>query len=193
MEIGIFGGAFNPPHIAHLIAAQSVLEQLRLDRIVFVPAADPPHRSDLTRIDADHRLEMTRLAIAGNPSFDVSDIELQRSGRSYTIETIIAFQALHPRAKLHLLIGSDNLAEFHTWKSPEEIIARCELVVFARPGFDQRESKNDFARSASLVSIPQLGISATEIRRRVKLGKTIRYLVPKEVENYILQNGLYRS
>lgn len=193
MNIGIFGGAFNPPHIGHLIAAQSVREQLRLDKIFFVPAADPPHRTDISRASTEHRLKMVRLATESNPSFEVSDIEIRRPGKSYTLETIIAFEVLHPGAKLFLLLGSDNFAEFHTWRQPREIIARCELVVFMRSGFEVTDTKSAFHRAARFVSVPNMAISASDIRRRVKMGRSIRYLVTKEVEEYVLRHGLYRE
>src|SRR5713226_1191687 len=113
MNVGIFGGSFNPPHVGHLIVAESVKEQLRLDRIFFVPTADPAHRSDPGRGTAVARFEMTKLAIQGNSAFEVSDIEVQRPGKSYTIDTVTAFELFFPKVGLFLLIGSDNLAEFH--------------------------------------------------------------------------------
>jgi nicotinate-nucleotide adenylyltransferase len=193
MNIGIFGGTFNPPHVGHLIAAEAVTDQLGLDRIVFVPSADPPHKSDVSRSTAVHRLEMTRLAISGDGRFEVSDLEVRREGKSYTVDTVIAFGALYPRSRLYLLMGNDNLSEFHTWKSPREIIARCELVVFPRPDFPTIDEKSEFARRARRISIPHIGLSASDIRRRVKMGKSIRYMVTANVEEYILIHGLYRE
>lgn len=193
MNLGIFGGAFNPPHIGHLIVAEAVREHLRLDRVIFVPSAAPPHRTDVGRASAEVRMEMTRLAIQGNPVFEVSDVEIQRPGRSYTIDTITAFEVIHPGVKLSLLIGSDNLAEFHTWKSPREILAKCDLIVFPRPGFPVYDVKNEFSRAATFVNVPHIGISASEIRRRVKMGKSIRYMVPLSVEDCILSKKLYRE
>lgn len=193
MKLGIFGGAFNPPHIGHLIVAETVLEQMKLDRIIFVPAADPPHRADVGRITATARLEMTKLAVEGNSAFEASDTEVQRAGKSYSIDTVIAFEALYPRASLHLLIGSDNLAEFHSWKLPRDILAKCELVVFPRPGFSMSDIKNEFAKVARVVNVPHVGISASEIRRRVKMGRSIRYMVPARVDEFIIRNGLYKD
>lgn len=193
MNIGIFGGAFNPPHVGHLIVAESVREQLRLDKVIFVPSADPPHRRDVSRASGQARLEMTSLAIKGNAHFEASDAELSRPGKSYTIDTLLMFESLHPRARLHLLIGSDNLLEFHTWKSPREIIVRCELVVFQRPGFAMTDVKNEYSKSARLVNVPHIAISSSEIRRRVKMGRSIRYLTPAAVEEYIFRHGLYRD
>jgi len=193
MNIGIFGGAFNPPHIGHLIVAEAVREHLHLERVLFVPSAAPPHRTDVGRATAEARLAMTRLAVQGNPAFEVSDVEIQRPGRSYTIDTLTALEVIHAGAKLHLLIGSDNFAEFHTWKSPREILAKCDLIVFPRPDFPVNDVRNEFSRAARFVNVPQIGISASEIRRRVKMGKSIRYMVPPPVEEYILSKRLYRE
>ena len=193
MKLGIFGGAFNPPHIAHLIVAESVREQLQLDKVVFVASADPPHRSDVGRATASTRFEMTKLSVDDNNFFEVSDIEIQRAGKSYTIDTLAVLEGLYPGSKLYLLIGSDNLAEFHTWKSSGEILTKCELVAFSRPDFSMKELKNEFAKSARIVNVPHVGISASEIRRRVKMGRSIRYMVRRNVEEYILRNGLYRG
>lgn len=193
MNIGIFGGAFNPPHLGHLIVAEVVREHLHLDKVFFVPSADPPHRRDVGRATAETRLEMVKLAIQRNPAFEVSDVELHRPGKSYTIDTITAFEALYPRARLHLLIGSDNVVEFHTWKSPREIIAKCDLIVFPRSGFPFSDVKNEFAKAAQIVSVPSIGISASDIRRKVKMGRSIRYMVPPAVEDYIVRHRLYRD
>ena len=193
MNIGLFGGASNPPHIGHLVVAESVREQLRLDKVFFVPTADPPHREDVGRATAAARLEMIKLAVQGNAGFDVSDVEIQRPGKSYSIDTVTAFEAFFPKARLFFLIGSDNLAEFHTWKSPGEITARCELIVFLRPGFAMGDVKNAYAKEAQLVNTPHIDISANEIRRKVKLGRSIRYLVPSAVEEYITKYRLYKE
>lgn len=193
MNLGIFGGAFNPPHIGHLIVAEAIREQLRLEKVIFVPSAAPPHRTDVGRTSAEARLDMTRLAVQDNPAFEVSDIEIQRPGRSYTIDTLTAFEVIHPTSKLFLLIGSDNFAEFHTWKSPRDILTKCELIVFPRPGFAVSNVRNEFVKSATVVSVPQVAISASEIRRRVKMGKSIRYMVTHSVGEYIFRNGLYRE
>ena len=193
MKLGILGGAFNPVHIGHLIVAESVREQLKLDNVFFVPAGDPPHRTDVDRATAAARMEMAKLAVEGNTSFEASDIELKRPGRSYTIDTVSTFAAMYPRDEICLLIGSDNLAEFHTWKSPKEILAKCELIVFSRAGFPAPDAGNEYARVARRVAVPHMDISGSEIRRRVKMGRSIRYMVPKSVEEYIVHHGLYRD
>jgi len=191
MNIGIYGGSFNPPHIGHLIVVESVRDQLRFDKVLFVPSANPPNKADMTLAPAIDRLRMTELAIQGNTNFEVSDVEIQRTGFSYTIDTLNALSALSSRANFSLIIGTDNFLEFHTWKSPNDIIAKAELVVMSRPGFSPHQAKGDFSRFAKFVNVPQIGVSGTDIRRRVKLHRSIRYLVPKAVEEYINQKSLY--
>ena len=134
MRIGIYGGTFNPMHVGHLIVIESVREQLQFDRLLFIPSANPPNKSDPSLAPAADRLQMARLGVEGNPDFEVSDIETSRGGISYTVDTLASLAALHPRASLSLIIGADNLIEFQTWKSPTEILDRAELVVMNRPG-----------------------------------------------------------
>lgn len=193
MKIGIFGGSFNPPHMGHLIVIESVRDQLQFDRIIFVPSANPPNKRNVILAPAEKRLEMTGLATGDHPDFAVSDIEVRRDGLSYTIDTIRMMKSLHPGDALSLILGSDNVLEFSTWKSPEEIIDLVELVAMGRPGAEIRSAGRNFARFAKFVTVPQIGISGTDIRRRVKLNRSIRYLVPARVEEYIHRNGLYRD
>ncbi len=192
MNLGIFGGSFNPIHLGHLIVVETVRDQLHLDKILFVPSANPPHKQDLALAPAADRLEMARLATKENPAFEVSSLEVERSGTSYSIDTITALAELYPRASLSLIIGGDNFIEFGTWKSPGEILAKADLIVMSRPGFTMPEQKSDFARSARFVLVPAIGLSGSEIRRRVKTGRSIRYMVPRPVEEYIRVKGLYR-
>lgn len=192
MKIGIFGGTFNPPHVGHLIVIESVRDQERIDTVLFVPSASPPNKQDGTLAPAADRLKMTQLAVQGNSDFEVTDIEIRRPGPSFTIDTVDALTALHPEASFSLIIGSDNFLEFHTWKSPREILAKTGLVVMSRPGFDLRQAHPEYARLAKVINVPQVGVSGTDIRRRMKLGRSIRYLVPKPVEDYIRHTNLYR-
>ncbi len=192
MNIGIFGGSFNPPHAGHLIVIESVRDQERFDSVVFVPSASPPNKHDVALAPAADRLKMTQLAVEGNPAFDVTDIEIRRPGLSFTVDTIDALSALRSGDSLSLIIGSDNLLDFHTWKSPKEILAKARLVVMNRPGFDLRQAHPEYARLAKVVNVPQVGVSGTDIRRRIKLGRSIRYLVPKNVEEYLRYTNLYR-
>ena len=193
MKLGIFGGSFNPPHIGHLIVAESVRDQLQFEKILFIPSANPPNKHDRSVAPAMDRLQMTRLAVQGNSDFDVSDIEAQRGGISYTIDTVTALAALYPKANISLIIGTDNLLEFQTWKSPDEILSKVDLVAMTRPGFSTQADHGKLSKFVTFVNVPQIGISGTEIRRRVKTGRTIRYLVPQAVQEFIVKRGLYRE
>ena len=192
MNIGIFGGTFNPPHLGHLIVIENVRDQLNFDKILFIPSANPPHKNDPSLAQASSRLAMVQLAIRDRKEFEVSDIEVARGGTSYSIDTINALSGLFPGAHLSLIIGVDNLMEFGSWKSPHDILAKADLIVMSRSGFSFNDAKNEFARSAQFVNVPVIGISGTDIRRRVKLGRSIHYLVPPSVEEYIRRSGLYK-
>jgi len=193
MKVGVFGGTFNPPHTGHLIVAETARESLGLDKVIFIPCSLPPHKTTKSLVDADRRLEMVSLAIAGNPYFEVSDIELQRGGKSYTVDTLRALTALYPRAQLYLLLGIDNLIELHTWREPEEIFALAEVIAINRPGFDPSSVRKEYLRRVTFLRSPNIDISSSEIRRKAKAGKSIKYLVPSVVEAYILKHGAYRN
>jgi nicotinate-nucleotide adenylyltransferase len=192
MKIGILGGTFNPPHIGHLIVAESIRDQLKLDKILFVPSYIPPHKLFSQVALPKQRLEMVELAIEKNRNFSASDIEIAREGKSYTVDTINSLISLHPASQLFLIIGMDNLMDFSDWKSPNEIVSNVELIVMNRPGYDT-DVKSEFKKFATFVKVPNIDISSSDIRRRIKLGRSIRYLVPFEVEQYIVKKGLYKS
>lgn len=192
MSIAVYGGTFNPPHCGHLIVAESVAETLRLDRVIFVPTNRPPHKGTQGLAPAADRLAMTKLAVVGNDRFEASDIEVARGGLSYTIDTLRAVAEGHPGTRLKLLIGADNLFDFEGWKSPLDILEIADLLVMTRPGYDAQKTRPGFPPHASLVTVPQIGISGTDIRRRVKFRQSIRYLVPPAIEEYIRRRGLYR-
>lgn len=183
---GLFGGSFNPPHVAHLAVAQACADQLGLDRVVWMPAATPPHKPsgpDLAT-PAD-RIAMVRLATAGNPRFAVSTHEIDRAGVSYTVDTLHALHAAHPDTTWTLLLGGDSLAAFSTWREPEEIAALADLAVYARPGSDPTDER------AAVIEAPALDLSSTQVRGMVRAGRSIRYLVPDAVAVYIADHGLY--
>ncbi len=190
-RVGLFGGSFNPPHLAHLIVAEQVREQARLDRVLWVPCHTPPHKDEHELAAPHHRLAMVRLAVEGNPFFEVSDVEIRRGGRSYTIDTIQTLQTQHPDWELILILGEDSLRTFHTWRAPEEIVARVPLVVYRRPDASDHPVDPRFLARTTFVEAPLLEISASEIRRRCHLGHSIRYLVPEPVRQYIIKNHLY--
>ncbi|MCG3178243.1 MAG: Nicotinate-nucleotide adenylyltransferase [Phycisphaerae bacterium] len=205
-RIGLFGGSFNPIHFGHLIPAQAAAEQLGLEKLVLVPSANPPHKLDEAQhrnlASADHRLEMARRAVSGHPLFEVSDVELRRSGPSYTIDTIVAFREQHGlEAVLHWLIGCDSLGDIGLWHRAPELIDACSVVTMARPGWtvdaslsrlrDRLDEGRIERLRAGVLATPEIEISATQIRRRVAEGKSIRYLLPSIVARYIADNRLY--
>lgn len=191
VRLGIFGGTFDPPHIAHLLAAEGVRDHLKLDKIIFIPAATPPHKQKRGVIAAKHRYEMVKLAIEDNPSFELSDVELRRKGPSYTIETLREMKRMHTNAELFFIMGIDLLMDFDSWKEPDRIIEECTLVVMNRPGFDLAVIDKDLLSRIELVNVPSVDVSSTNIRRRVRSGRSIRYLVAAEVEGYIHRNSIY--
>lgn len=191
MNIGIFGGTFNPPHYGHLIVGESVRDTLRLDRVLFVPTSTPPHKGVHALAPARDRFVMTELAVDGNPYFEASDAEVGRGGLSYTVDTLREMGRRYPGARPKLLIGADNLYEFDGWKSPDEILELADLVVMTRPGYEPKGPRSGFTDRATVVTVPAIGISGTDIRRRVKFHQSIRYLVPAPVEEYIRTRHLY--
>jgi nicotinate-nucleotide adenylyltransferase len=192
MKIGIFGGTFNPPHMGHLIVAEYAREHLALSRVIFVPSAVSPHKQGRDTIDAHHRLTMLQEAVRENSGFAVSDIEVQRGGVSYTVDTLEELHGMFPQYGLVLLIGADNLNEFHLWRGPERILALADVVALTRPGFSSGEADPGLARQIAVCQVPAIGIEARQIRRWVREGQSIRYLVPAAVESYILRHRLYR-
>jgi nicotinate-nucleotide adenylyltransferase len=202
MRIGIFGGTFNPVHFGHLLLAEASREQRGLDEVWFMPAAVAPHKQDQQTAPAADRLEMLKLAAGGNEAFHVSEIELQRGGVSYTVDTLEAVQAAKPDAELYLLIGADTLHDLPNWRNPRRV---CELAlptVVARPGFGplNYDLLAPFVEPVRLdqvrelrVEMPLIELSSREIRARVAAGKSIRYQTPRAVEKYIETAKLYSS
>ena len=198
-RIGVFGGSFDPVHMGHLTIAQDAVEQLELDRLIFVPAAVPPHKQDAKLADSRHRFEMLQRATEGNLSFEVSDMELQRGGVSYTFDTITQIQFEHPGAELFFIVGLDSLTILHSWRNIEQLLELCTIVPFARGGEDPAKVAAQIQLSEPwktrlmerLIRIHEIEISASEIRMRLAEGLSIRYLVPPEVEMYIAEHGLY--
>jgi len=200
-RIGIFGGSFNPIHLAHLLLAEEACEVLDLEQLIFVPARLPPHKTRAALAGARERLRMVRLGVAGNPRFRVSDIELRRMGPSYTIDTVLTLrQRFGRKAELFFLIGSDTIAELPTWKEIGRLATLCTFVPLSRPGVRVprlsdlasalgREAARGILRRT--IRMPQLDISASDIRNRAATGRSIRYLVPQAVEAYIRRKGLY--
>ena len=198
-RVGVLGGTFDPPHIGHLWLATLAADELGLDRVLFVPAAQPPHKRRRRVTAAAHRLLMTRLAIATDPLFELSGIEMERPGPSYTVDTMEELQrAYGDSASMFLVMAADSLAQIDTWREPERILAMAEWAVGPRPGSAAPSTdwlRERFGASASRIHLldgPGLAVSATQIRERVAAGRAIRYLVPRAVEELILDQRLYR-
>lgn len=198
----LFGGSFNPVHIGHLIVARAVGEQLGADRVVLIPSAQPPHKHMAHLLEASHRLKMLRLAVRDDPCFEISDLEIQRTGPSYTLLTIQDYrQKLGKDTPLYWIIGADSLQELHTWYHVDELVRLCRVVTAMRPGFEQPDlsalgeilSQEQIKQlKADVLPTPLIDISATDIRQRIAAGRSIRYLVPESVRKYIEDNGIYR-
>jgi nicotinate-nucleotide adenylyltransferase len=198
----IFGGTFDPVHVGHLIVARAAAEQLGLDRVTLMPTSSPPHKAS-ARASGEHRLEMLRLAVADDPRFEVSDLELRREGPSYTYDTLQDLRKRFPGARLHWLIGADMLKILGEWRRAGDVVDLAEWVIAARPPVSQAESLLGRLREKftpdqierlrrGIVRTPLIEVSSTDVRSRVSDGLEIRYLVPDAVEAYISSHGLYR-
>lgn len=188
MHFGLFGGTFDPPHLGHLIVAETLREHCELDRVVWMVAASPPHKQDRVSTPADDRLALVRAAIAGNSHFEASDLELRRNGPSYTVDTLRALHARQPGVRWSLLVGGDSFATFDTWREPDEIARLAEIVVYHRSGY---ALPLDTDVPARFVEAGRVDISSTEIRTRLQAGRSVRYLVPEAVRTEIGARRLY--
>ena len=193
MRLGVFGGTFDPIHLGHLRAAENALEALGLDRVAFVPAAVPPHRTEPLSSALD-RYAMTALATAGHPRFAVSDVELAREGPSYTVDTVAGLRRERPEDEVFVIVGSDTFPEMVTWKEHARLRSLCTVAVVSRPG--ERAVPGGAAGAGdpgvARVEGPGLPISASEIRERVRQRRSVRYLVTDAVADYIEKRALYR-
>ena len=193
-RVGIMGGTFDPIHYGHLVTAEAARTQFRLDKVVFVPSGRPPHKMG-GAADADDRLIMTQMAIATNRDFDLSDTEARREGYSYSIDTVREFIGLYgPEAELFFITGADAILTISTWKDADELINLCTFIAATRPGFDLAELEKlppAWRQRIKPFEIPALAISSTDIRRRVRQGESIKYLLPEAVEHYIRRRSLY--
>ncbi len=191
MHFGLFGGSFDPPHLGHLLVAETLREAFALDRVVWMVAAISPHKQHRVQAPAAQRLAMVEAAIAGNPHFEASDLELRREGPSYTVDTLRDLHKRYPAARWSLLLGGDSLAGFNTWHAPEEIARLADLIVYHRAGCSAPAPVSGIAVQHAAAG--RIDISSTEIRARYSKGRSIRYLVPDGVLRLIQQHGLYSS
>ena len=214
MKTGILGGTFNPIHLAHLRIAEEVREACRLDRVLFMPAATPPHKPVAGAVSFAQRLAMIEAAIAGNPGFRVSDLEARRSGKSFSVDTLELLRQGDPKGERYFIVGLDSFRDIASWKDYARLFELAHLVVTARPGVELPNPlaalpvavQNDFCYDKKLKKLQHrsgnavifleethLDISSTLIRRKVAAGESIRYLVPPAVAAYIVEHGLYQS
>ena len=194
-KIGIMGGTFDPIHLGHLIIAELVREELHLNKVFFLPAKIHPLKENAAISAVEHRVQMVASAIEDNPAFELCDIEFRREGISFTVDTLRSLRKEYPpeSTELYYLMGLDNVNQFHLWKEPEEIIRLCRVVVLGRPGVKPHPDARPFLPAFLFLDLPLIEISATDIRQRVRNGRTIRYLVPEAVEAYIARHRLYRG
>lgn len=192
MTVGLFGGSFNPPHVAHLVVAEVVRAQFGLDEVWWIPNATPPHKPNDELAAVQHRLAMTERTVEGNPAFRVCGVEVERDGVSYTVETLRVLQDQHPDTDFALILGSDSLDHFADWHRPDEIAERVPFIVYKRPGAIESVADPRFVNDVRYAAAPVMEISGTEVRARRRAGRSIRYLVPEAVRAYIDTHDLYR-
>jgi len=189
MKIGILGGTFDPVHYGHLILGEQVQGQLGLDKVIFVPTYQPPHKDGRRILVARHRLRMAQLAVRRNRHLAVSDIEVRRRGTSYTVDTLRAIKKRYPGAQLYFICGSDLVNEIPTWKDVGEVHRLARFVLAKRPGYGRRLSGRPYRK----IHVAQVDISSSLIRHLVRQGRSIKYLTPASVVRYIQRHRLYRS
>ncbi|MGQ9557394.1 MAG: nicotinate-nucleotide adenylyltransferase [Desulfurispora sp.] len=198
--IGIMGGTFDPIHYGHLVTAENARHFFGLEQVIFVPAYRPPHKEDRRISPPQHRLAMVRLAIASNPHFKVSDMEISRRGPSYTIDTVLTMQRCYPAARLFFITGADAVLEILSWHRVTELLESCIFIAATRPGYQLGQLRQNLAslpeallRRILTMEVPALAISSTDIRQRVREGRPVKYLLPEAVEEYIYRQVLYRG
>lgn len=192
MKLGLLGGTFDPVHAAHLAMSDGVFDACSLDKVLFVPAASPPHKDDVSITDFFHRYKMVELAIAGDSRFEASSIESLRSGKSFTEDTLAEMRVLYPDADLYWIIGLDSACELHLWRNAHKLVEMARFVAVPRPGWSITDVEPGLREFITCVDIPEMNVAATEIRDRVRRGDSIENMTPAPVAEYIKDHGLYR-
>ncbi|SDZ34434.1 nicotinate-nucleotide adenylyltransferase [Proteiniborus ethanoligenes] len=200
-KYGIMGGTFDPIHAGHLVIAEEIRYKFNLDKVIFIPAGNPPHKDSRKVTSSNHRYQMALLATISNPYFDISSIELEREGITYTIDTIMELKkCCGDGAEFYFITGADSLLQLSTWKDVDKLLSICKFVAATRPGFQMskietkvKELESKYNRSIYTVTVPALQISSTDIRNRIKNGMTVKYLLPESVEAYIIKHKLYQD
>ncbi len=201
IKYGIMGGTFDPIHIGHLVLAEEIRNKLKLNKVIFVPTGNPPHKESNNLTDSKHRYLMTLLATLSNPYFEVSAYEVNKKGITYTIDTIKAFkEKYNGNTDFYFITGADAILELSTWKDIDQLLELCKFIAATRPGFELEEMEREINRlgkkyNKSIYTIPvaALRISSTNIRERIRENRTTRYLLPDNVINYIKKNDLYKE
>lgn len=198
-KIGVMGGTFDPIHYGHLVAAEGARHHFGLERVIFVPAARPPHKQGREISNPVHRLNMAVLATKSNINFEVSDVEIRRKGPSYTIDTVEYFRRFHG-CSIYFITGADAVLEILTWHQVHDLLAMSSFIAATRPGYPLKNLAGslkglptEFIKKITLMEVPALAISSTDIRERVRKGMPIKYLLPEKVEAYINSRGLYKN
>ena len=196
-RIGLMGGTFDPIHYGHLVIAEVARAEFGLERVVWVPAGDPPHKKDYSVSPQEHRYAMVVLATASNPHFEVSRMELEREGLSYSLDTIRSFGRQYPEHEVFFITGADAILEILTWYRHHEVVQSCRFLAVTRPGYDLTRLNTllppEYLPRISVITAPGVHLSSTEVRDRTREGAPIRYLVPEPVEAYLSKHGLYRD
>ncbi len=197
-QIGILGGTFDPPHIGHLVLAEYAAQALGLEKVLFVPAADPPHKRNEDKTPIEHRLAMLQQAIAGNGRFHISRVDMDRPGPHYSVDMVRLIAAQHSDAELYFVMGGDSLHDLPKWYHPREFIKSCKLAVMRRPDEPVHPEMHEdvlpgLSERVVMIDAPLIGVSSTMLAQRVMAGRSIRYLVPDRVLTYIEAHQLYLS
>lgn len=198
-RIGISGGTFDPIHYGHLIITEEARERFSLDKVLFIPSGKPPHKVDTKVTEQEHRLNMVSLAVGTNPHFEVSNIEMERKGYIYTVDTLMQLRRVYgDKAKLFFIIGADIVWDLLKWKDPRRLFGLCEFIVAFRPGYDGNDFigeieklRTEYNTKIHIAETPLMEISSTDIRERIRNKRSVKYLVPESVERYIYDNNLY--
>lgn len=197
-KIGIMGGTFNPIHIAHMILAESAYEQFKLDKILFMPSKNPPHKRHENIVSDEHRVQMVELAIQNNPHFELSKVEIEREGITYTAETLQILTQKNPDQEYYFIIGGDSLFQMEHWMSPDIIFSLCHVIAAGRDNVPEQKVldhikflTNNYDAQIHYLNVPNMDVSSNYIRQIRKVGRSIRYYVPELVEQYIREHQLY--
>lgn len=197
-QICLIGGTFDPIHYGHLVVAEEVRQKFGIQKVIFIPAARPPHKMDQEISEPHHRVNMTRLATASNRYFEVSTIEIERQGLSYTIDTVQEIKSIYKIETVYFITGADAVLEILTWKEAEKLLNMCTFIAATRPGYNLNNLKEtlkslpgEIFKKTLPLEVPALSISSSDIRQRVREGRSIKYLLPEPVEQYIKENKIY--